>query len=59
MRTERRGGQAIAIIEMAVLRIGSIRVEAVKKSWDRLPACHFPHIFDRLEAYPTNKITAS
>jgi hypothetical protein len=24
-----------------------------KKSWDRLPACHFPRISDRLEAYPT------
>jgi hypothetical protein len=28
-------------------------VEVVKKSWDRLPACHFPRISDRLEAYPT------
>jgi alcohol dehydrogenase class IV len=27
--------------------------EVVKKSWDRLPACHFPRISDRLEAYPT------
>jgi hypothetical protein len=33
--------------------------EVVKKPWDRLLACHFPHIIDRLEAYPTNKITAS
>jgi hypothetical protein len=33
--------------------------EAAKKSWDRLPACHFPYVSDRLEAYPTNKITAS
>jgi|GEM_PF-7082046 hypothetical protein len=30
-----------------------IRGEPVKKSWDRLPACHFPRISDRLEAYPT------
>jgi hypothetical protein len=29
------------------------RVVVVKKSWDRLPACHFPRISDRLEAYPT------
>jgi len=28
-------------------------IEAVKKSWDRLPACHFSRISDRLEAYPT------
>jgi hypothetical protein len=37
----------------------TLRGEVVKKPWDRLLACHFPHIIDRLEAYPTNKITAS
>jgi putative transposase len=30
-----------------------VRGEVVKKSWDRLPACHFTRISDRLEAYPT------
>ncbi len=27
----------------------------MSKSWDRLPACRFPCVFDRLEAYPTNQ----
>ncbi len=37
----------------AVDPLSARRGEVVKKSWDRLPACHFPRISDRLEAYPT------
>jgi len=42
------------LVPQAVARFtGRFREEVVKKSWDRLPACHFPRISDRLEAYPT------
>ncbi len=33
--------------------LGNFHFEVVKKSWDRLPACQFTRISDRLEAYPT------
>jgi hypothetical protein len=44
---------------MSSREVTAVRGAAVKKTWDRLPACQKYGENDRLEAYPTNKITAS